>query len=121
LAPPLRTDSAFLVNVPTNVSYVEREYSQIGILTPSVGSSKDSILPLMGRPLFTSRNKFQYYTISNQHNNVKLPVLVKGRNGLSDTGVDELFDGDRIYVEGMQEEFRVTRYENATLRYLPFV
>ena len=75
----------------------------------------------MGRPLFTNRDKWQYYTISNQHNNVKLPISFKGRSALNDYGVDQIFDGDTIYVEGYNEPFRVTVYENDTIKYLPFV
>ena len=93
----------------------------MGIITPLNGASKDNILPLMGRPLFTNRDKWQYYTISNQHNNVKLPISFKGRSALNDYGVDQIFNGDTIYVEGYNEPFRVTVYENDTIKYLPFV
>ena len=108
--------------VPINVSTVavDTEYRQLGILTPLQGSSKDNILPLMGRPLYIRRSKFNYYTISNQHNNVKLPITVKGRSALSDIGVDELFSGDSVYVEGNNEAFKVTIYENSVQKYLPF-
>jgi len=113
-APPLKDDrylveriGAVPINVPTNVGAVDTQYRQLGIVTPLNGTNKDNILPLMGRPLYTSRQKWQYYTISNQHNNVKLPILVKGRQALIDTGVDELYSGDTIYVEGYEEPFKV--------------
>jgi hypothetical protein len=93
----------------------------MGILKPLNGSSKDNILPLMGRPLFTNRDKWQYYSISNQHNNVKLPILFKGRRALNDYGVDQIFSGDTVYVEGYNEPFRATLYENDTIQYLPFL
>jgi hypothetical protein len=109
------------INVSTNIGAVDTTYRQIGIITPLNGTSKDNILPLMGRPLFTNRDKWQYYTISNQHNNVKLPISFKGRSALNDYGVDQIFDGDTIYVEGYNEPFRVTVYENDTIKYLPFV
>lgn len=111
------------INVSTNIGAVPSEtaYRQMGIITPLNGTSKDNILPLMGRPLFTNRDKWQYYTISNQHNNVKLPISFRGRSALNDYGVDQIFDGDTIYVEGYNEPFRVTVYENDTIKYLPFV
>ena len=110
------------INVPTNIGSVplDTAYRQMGIMTPLNGASKDNILPLMGRPLFTNRDKWQYYTISNQHNNVKLPISFKGRSALNDYGVDKIYDGDTIYVEGYNEAFKVTVYENDTIRYLPF-
>jgi hypothetical protein len=119
--PPFRNDGYFNVpiNIPTNIGAVNTSFRQLGILTPTSQTSKDNILPLMGRPLFTSRNKFQYYTISNQNNQVKLPVSVKGKSGLDEYGVDEVFDGDTVYVEGYEDVFKVTKYDNGTMRYLP--
>ena len=121
--PPTAMRGVVPINVSTNVGAVpdNTSYRQMGIVTPLNGASKDNILPLMGRPLFTTRDKWQYYTVSNQHNNVKLPISFKGRSALNDNGVDQIFDGDTIYVEGYNEPFRVTLYENDTIKYLPFV
>ena len=107
------------INISTNISAVDTNYRQVGIITPLNGTSTNNILPLMGRPLFTSRQKWQYYTISNQHNNVKLPISVKGRSALNDYGVDELYNGDTVYVEGYNDAFKVTVYDNSTIKYLP--
>jgi hypothetical protein len=52
---------------------------------------------------------------------VKLPVSVKGRSALTDYGVDEVFSGDTVYVEGYNDAFKVTIYENDTIKYLPFI
>jgi hypothetical protein len=57
----------------------------------------------MGRRLFVNRDKWQYYTISNQHNNVKLPIIFNKKNGLNDYGVDQLYIGDIVYVEGYKQ------------------
>lgn len=122
--PPLKDDrygiamAPLPVNIMTNIGAVNAEYRQIGIITPAQGSSKNEILPLMGRPLFTNRQKWQYYSISNQHNNVKLPLRVKGRSGTYEYGVDELFDGDAVFVEGNKERFRVTLYDKDGIQYL---
>jgi len=113
--------NAVPINVSTNVGAVDTTYRQMGIITPLNGTSKDNILPLMGRPLFTNRDKWQYYTISNQHNNVKLPISFKGRSALTDYGVDKIYNGDTIYVEGYNDAFKVTIYENDTIKYLPFI
>ena len=119
---PLKDERYFVpINIPTNIGAVETTYRQLGILTPLNGEKKNEVLPLMGRPLFTNRQKFQYYTISNQHNNVKLPVIVKGRSGTSEYGVDELYTGDTIYLEGLEEPYRCNVYENDTIRYLPYL
>jgi hypothetical protein len=115
--------NAVPINISTNVGATpaNTSYRQMGIITPLNGASKDNILPLMGRPLFTNRNKWQYYTISNQHNNVKLPISFKGRSALNDYGVDQIFSSDTVYVEGYNEPFKVTMYETDTIKYLPFI
>lgn len=120
-APPLK-DERYLVpiNISTNVGAVDTNYRQVGILTPLHGKSKDNIIPLMGRPLFTNRNKWQYYSTSNQHNNVKLPLIYRGKSCTNEYGCDQLNSGDKIYAEGENESYRVTLYDNATIRYLPF-
>lgn len=109
------------INVSTNIGAVDTTYRQVGILTPLNEPNKDNILALMGRPLFTNRDKWQYYTISNQHNNVKLPISVKGKSALTDYGVDQVYTGDTVYVEGYNDAFTVTQYDNDTIKYIPFL
>jgi len=132
-APPLKDERYFVpeisyippntvpINVSTNIGVVDTTYRQLGILTPLNGINKDNILPLMGRPLYTSRQKYQYYTISNQHNNVKLPVSVKGKSGTNEYGVDQIFNGDTVYIEGYNDAFKVTTYDTDTIKYLPYL
>ena len=121
-SPPLRDDRYLVpINIPTNIGSVNTNYRQIGILTPFNKSSEDKILQLMGRPLFTNRDKWQYYTISNQHNNVKLPIIFKKKNGLNDYGVDQIYSGDIVFVEGYKQSFKATIYENDTIRYLSVI
>jgi len=117
IAPPGRVP----INISTNPGAVDTAYRQMGILTPLNGSSADKILPLMGRPLFTNRDKWQYYTMSDQNNSVKLPIRFKGRNASNEYGVDKIYNGDVVYVEGYQKAFKVTEYENDTIKYLPFI
>jgi len=131
-APPLRDERYFInpffnvsppgaipINISTSIGAVDTVYRQLGILTPTSGSSKDNILPLMGRPLFTNRDKWNYYSTSNQHNNVKLPLINKGKSCTNEYGCDKLFTGDIVYVEGINEKYKVTMYENDNIRYLP--
>ena len=48
-------------------------------------------------------------------------ISFKGKSALNDYGVDKIFNGDTIYVEGYNDAFKVTVYENDTIKYLPFV
>jgi hypothetical protein len=123
---PLRTNSFFPTTgdprgIPINIKTrgFNTNYSQVGLLTRDQG--KETILPLMGRPLHTNRNKWQYYTMSDKNNSIKLPVSKNGRSATQEYGVDELFNGDTVYVEGYNDSFRVTIYDNNLPQYIPFV
>jgi hypothetical protein len=109
------------INISTNVGAVDTSYRQLGMLNPLNKQNKDNLLPLMGRPVFTNRDKWQYYTIGNQYNSIKLPVIVKGRSGSNEYGVDRLMNGDTVYIEGLNDTYRVTIYDNDTIKYLPFI
>ena len=123
-APPLKDDRYLMttggsvpINVSTSIGAVDTEYRQVGILTPVKGPNK--ILSLMGRPLFTNRDKWQFYTMA--ENNIKLPVSKNGRSGTSEQGVDNIYSGDAIHVEGYNEPYKVTMYDNNVIKYLPFI
>ena len=132
-SPPLRDERYFIpgfngiptasvpINISTNVGAVDTNYRQVGILTPVNGKSKDNILPLMGKPLFTNRDKWNYYTTSNQHNNVKLPISRNGKSCTNEYGCDKLYNGDTVYIEGINEAYRITEYDNDTIQYLPAI
>jgi hypothetical protein len=127
--PPLADERYFVanprrvvpINVPTNPGFVDTSYRQMGILTPlDNNSKKDKILPLMGRPLYVNRDKWQYYTMSDQNNSVKLPIVYNGRSCTNEYGCDQLNSGDRVFVEGYNQGFKVTIYETNTIQYLPW-
>ena len=125
--PPLSDDNPMLFppsqyRVPINIS-TNTSYRQVGILTPSGHGKEDNnrIIPLMGRPLIVSRNKWQYYTMTDKTNSIKLPILYKGKSCTNEYGCDEFMGGERVYVEGYGEAFKVTKYDNDTIRYIPFL
>jgi hypothetical protein len=125
---PLRDDRCFNQgtrdvrgSVPINVSTQscdEAPYRQIGILT-RYGGKDETILPLMGRPLFLRRDKWNFYTLNDKNNMIKLPVKVKGKSGTSEVGCDNVYSGDIVFVEGYNDAFKVTTYDNDIVRYLP--
>ena len=110
--PPYRDDSYVYRVAPVPTVYVGPviEYRQIGLLTPTKGPTEDRLLPLMGRPLYRSGTKWQYYTMSNGHTPLKLPIHVRGKVATNDYGVDELDTGDHVHVEGHKEPFEVRSY-----------
>jgi hypothetical protein len=111
------------INVATNIGAVDASFRQVGILTP-LNSSKEEkesnkILPLLGKPVFTNREKWQYYTMTK--NNIKLPILRNGKDAMNEYGVDIVYNGDVLYVQGYGEPFKTTIYENSTIKYLPYL
>ena len=122
--PPVET-RGIPVNIKTSTA--DTPYRQIGILTKNVRSGNERsdplILPLFGRNLLNGRDKWQYYTVSNSAGasfNAKLPISVNGRSCTGEYGCDGVYNGDTVYVEGYEDTFRATIYENSTLNYIPF-
>jgi len=106
------------INIPTQS--FDTNYRQIGILT-RIDSNKEMILPLMGRPLITNRDKWNFYTMSDRNSMIKLPIKFKGRNCSADIGCDDLYTGDIVRVEGYDSDFKVTTYENDMPKYIPYI
>ena len=125
---PIRDDRVFPnYNIyssrqPINIATqsFDTSYRQIGILT-RLDNTKPTILPLMGRPLITNRDKWNFYTMSDKNNMIKLPIKYKQRKCMTDVGCDNLYTGDIVYVDGYDADFKVTTYENDTLKYIPYI
>jgi hypothetical protein len=123
LTPPLKDNKFYAnrvgipINVPTQT--VDADYSSVGILTRISG--KEMILPLFGRPLHLGRDKWQYYAADGRGNNIKLPVSNAGKSCTGEYGCDSISNGDTIYVEGYNDSFKATIYENRLPRYIPYV
>ena len=110
--------------IPININTrgFDTNYRQVGILTRNVQvQGEEVILAVMGRPLYTNRSKWQYYTMNDKSNAIKLPMSHNGRSCTSEYGCDELMSGDSVYVEGYNDAFKVTIYENSQPRYIPFL
>lgn len=105
---------------PIYTQGLPENYSQIGVLSRLTGSG-DMILPLMGRRSNGNRSKYQYYTFSNNGNmNSRLPVSLNGKSCTSEYGCDEISNGDTVYVDGYNDTFRATIYEEEFFSYNPF-
>tara|TARA_Y100000389_G_scaffold42486_1_gene37208 strand:- start:1569 stop:2120 length:552 start_codon:yes stop_codon:yes gene_type:complete len=125
LEPPLKNADYFpdvsTKGVPINIQTRggSSEYRQLGILTRTNG--KENILPLMGRPLYTNRNKWQYYTMTDKQNSIKLPISKNGKSCTQEYGCDEIMNGDVVYVEGYKDTFKTTIYDNSQYQYIPYL
>ena len=133
-APPLKTHEVYYprgssdirgipqVAVPVNIQTraLNTSYQQMGILTRMGNNGEQNILPLMGRRIMSGRDKWQFYTIANNGNlNTKLPISVNGKSCTSEYGCDDINNGDVVFVEGYNDTFQVTMYENNLFQYIP--
>lgn len=125
-APPLN-DERYMIpsrdvrrGIPINIKTqgIDASYRQVGILTST--NNREQILPLMGRPLITNRDNWQYYTMS-EKNNIKLPVSRGNKSCTNEYGCDKLYDGDNVYIQGYNGIFNATIYDNDTIQYIPYL
>ena len=127
LVPPLKDAVFYPKNssdprgIPININTrgFDTSYKQVGVLTRING--KETILPLMGRPLHANHSKWQYYTMTDKSNAIKLPISYNGKSCTSDYGCNDLYNGDTVYVEGYKDAFKVTMYENNAPSYIPYL
>tara|TARA_B110000444_G_scaffold31939_2_gene27098 strand:+ start:1016 stop:1762 length:747 start_codon:yes stop_codon:yes gene_type:complete len=105
------------INQPTQSH--DTTYRQIGILTRVQGG--ETMLPLMGRPLFSNRDKWNFYTMNDKNNMIKLPITFKNKSCTNDQGCDNVYNGDKVYVEGYNDIFKVTVYDNNVMQYIPYL
>jgi hypothetical protein len=140
--PPLRTPDGFVFipetpsmsipnpkvygNIPVTVSVATQpfdpQYRQMGILTRNQTVGNTEILPLMGRRNVSSRDKWQYYTVTgggNGNMQTKLPVSVNGKSCTGEYGCDQIYNNDTVYVEGYKDIFTATVYESSGFSYIP--
>ena len=106
--------------MPVNVKTQQREtsYTQIGILSRT--TNEDVIMPLFGMNVHTGRDKWKYYTLT--ENNVRLPISVAGKSCTNEYGCDSVGNGDNVYVEGYNDAFKVTLYDDINrISYIPYI
>jgi len=111
--------------VPINIETrgIPREFTQVGILQ-SDKKSQDSILSLFGRQIMTSGDKWQYYTLSNvgiMPTRLNVRVIqngTKAKDAMCEYGIDRIYSGDIVIVDGYNEEYKVQIYESRQYRYI---
>ena len=75
----------------------------------------------MGKPLIANRDKWNFYTLSESNNLLKLPINHNNKRCMGENGCDNLYTGDTVRVEGYNDSFKVTTYESNTLKYIPYL
>lgn len=85
---------------------------QVGVINKTFGSAND-ILPLYGAKLYSST--WSYYTVLQNPGGMatKVPILTRNRN-------EQLATGDPVWIDTVDEEYRVTIYDDG-LEYFPAI
>lgn len=110
--------------MPINIStsYEQIRFQQVGMIRRKGEQDslreRETILALYGRPLHRSRSKWQYYTMTDKNQGIKLPMSFKGKKCDSTYGCDEIFTGDVVHVDGYNDDFLVTIYDTQVLDYI---
>jgi hypothetical protein len=112
------------INALTQGIGVPEQYQQVGVLaapggTDTSASPNRTLLPLFGRRAASNRDRWNYYTRSDGMNPLQVPIRSKNRPCDSDTGCDELFDGDSVSAPLLGQSYTASIYRTSTPRYLP--
>lgn len=85
------------------------DYQQIGFIY-----NDQERFPLYGRPKYPGKSdKYEYYLIDESRNHLKIPYKPKGDN--------EIYDGDQIFVDVLNNSFSVKIYDYDNIRYNPTI
>ena len=60
-------------------------------------------------------------TMSDKNNSIKLPISYKKKSCTNEYRCDNLTNGDSVYIEGYNDAFKVTSYDNNNMRYIPYL
>lgn len=113
--PPLKRPEGQIPGMPKIDNNI---FEQSGMLTAVNKGGQYDILPLFSRPISTSRDYYQYYTMGNQNNGgIKLPIVSNGRSALNEYGIKKLYSDDIVTVEGIDATYKVYVYETQQIRY----
>jgi hypothetical protein len=118
--PPLRNNPYISPNKSPPFSDKSQDFTQMGIIKYK-NNENTEFLPLFGRPLSTSRDKWQYYTLSNKGTlpEIKLNLTTeKGKDLMNEYGAPELYNDDIVMVDGYDKSMQVSLYKQKQLYYI---
>ena len=78
----------------------------------------NDVKPLYGRRTYRGSNEWNYYTLLNNHIQVKQAIEIDSNNCLEERGCRELMDGQNINVNGVS--YTVNLYPYSDFRYIPY-
>ena len=105
------------IGLPINVRTrgEPNQYQNIGLLKNKTNPS--DIKPLYGRRVYRGATMWNYYTVLNDHIQVKLPIM-RSNNCLDERGCSEIYSGEEITVNNVL--YIVDLYPYSDFRYIPY-
>jgi len=92
-------------------------YQQLGVLvSQDSAEEKPIILPLFGRKM-SSRDRWEYYTASNEYNMWRISVSINNRDCQDEVGCDEIFNGDNVTVPDYANKVFIAKIYGYNVRY----
>ena len=83
-------------------------------------SNNNNVLPLYGRRVYIGGDKWNYYILNDNYNQIRMPLMIDGKDSMDEYGVRELYDNDTVFVSSYGKTFKVKIYEKEGPRYIPF-
>jgi hypothetical protein len=111
---PEAPKSDVVVNIPHDTARCDagEEYKQIGLLV-SKDAEPPVILPLFGRKMAGSRDRYEYYTATDKIHLWKVAVQYEHRDCQDRLGCEQVYDGADIVVpDYANKEFKASIYKN---------
>lgn len=100
------------INIRTRLT---EKFSQIGTLY-----NGGMVLPLYGRRSHTSSLKWNYYTITNDHIHIQVPLEINNIDCMGQNGCKEIYEDETVYLPEYGTTFTVKLYDRSP-RYIPHI
>ena len=103
----------------------EPDYQQIGVLIEKdpAENKEPKMLPLFGKRTYRGSQKWNYYTSTDQYNQLKIPVQLaqNTKNCTDEYGCKEIDTQDGVWVPAYQKNFNVEIYSLDSPKYIPYL
>ena len=95
------------------------EYQQIGYLTDITNSN--DIKPLYGRQTYFGSRNWNYYSSTDSHLSIKIPVYSSKNKCTDERGCNEINEGDEVTIGNNDTKYIVNLYSMENYRYIPTI
>ena len=96
------------------------DYQQVGYLTNITDS--DDIKPLYGRQTYVGSRHWNYYSSTDSHLSIKIPVYLSKNKCTDERGCNEINEGDEVTIGNNNDtKYVANMYSMENFRYIPTI